>query len=163
MSQWKSLHESNKKASSLPPTPVKAGLFTAACEKPKATPRQILQLASPATAASINTVPSVWTTHAEVLSAVKSNLKVATDYSKLSLSSGYTAPPDAEPVLNQTALNCAEQYVDDEEKQGMPMLADIMAKFIISSQAKKTNIMISEMLRACVTRGANVSREELSI
>ena len=31
MSQWKELLESNKKATSLPPTPVKAGLFTAAC------------------------------------------------------------------------------------------------------------------------------------
>ena len=31
MPQWKELLESNKKATSLPPTPVKAGLFTAAC------------------------------------------------------------------------------------------------------------------------------------
>ena len=103
------------------------------------------------------------TTHAEVLSALKSNLKVANDYSKLSLSSGYTAPPDAERVLNQTALTCAEKYVDDEEKQRMPMLAATMAKFSISSQAKKTDTMMSEILRASVTRGANVSREELSI
>ena len=49
MSQWTALLESNKKASSLPLIPVKAGLFTAACEKVKATPRQILQLAPPAT------------------------------------------------------------------------------------------------------------------
>ena len=39
MLQWKELLEANKKASSLPPTPAKAGLFTAACEKVKATPR----------------------------------------------------------------------------------------------------------------------------
>ena len=34
MSQWKELLElTNKKASSLPPTPAKAGLFTASCER----------------------------------------------------------------------------------------------------------------------------------
>ena len=37
MSQWKALLESNKKASSLSPAPVKAGLFTTACKKIKAT------------------------------------------------------------------------------------------------------------------------------
>ena len=61
MSQWKALLESNKKASSLPPAPVKAGLFTAACEKVKATPRHCLQAASPATAASINAALSAST------------------------------------------------------------------------------------------------------
>ena len=40
VTQWKALLESNKKASSLSPTPVKAGLFTAACEKIEATPHQ---------------------------------------------------------------------------------------------------------------------------
>ena len=59
MSQWKALLETNKKASSLPPTPAKAGLFTSACETVKATPRKGLQLASPATAASTNTTQSV--------------------------------------------------------------------------------------------------------
>ena len=41
MVQWKELLETNKKASSLPPTPAKAasGLFTAACGKVKATKR----------------------------------------------------------------------------------------------------------------------------
>ena len=39
----------------------------------------------------------------------------------------------------------------DEEKQGMLMLAATTAKFGISSQAKKTHTMISEMPRACVT------------
>ena len=63
MSQWKELLDTNKKASSLPPTAAKAGLFTAACEKVKATPRQILQLASPATVASTNRTQSVLTTH----------------------------------------------------------------------------------------------------
>ena len=107
MSQWKALLESNNKASSLPPTTVKPGLFTAACEKVKTTPRQILQLVAPATAASINTAPSVSTTREEALSALKSNLKVADGYTTLSLSSGYTLPPDTERVLKQAALNCA--------------------------------------------------------
>ena len=36
-----------------------------------------------------------------------------------------------------------------------------MAEFSISSRAKKTNTMISEMLRACVTRGVIVFRQQL--
>ena len=47
------------------------------------------------------------------------------------------------------------------------MLAATMAEFSISvnisSRSKKANTMISEMLRACVTRGVNVSRDELGI
>ena len=35
--QWEELFASNKKASSPPPIPAKAGLFTSACEKVKAT------------------------------------------------------------------------------------------------------------------------------
>ena len=47
LSQWKALQETNKKEQSLPPTPVKPGLFTAACEKVRIiTPRHLLQ-ASP--------------------------------------------------------------------------------------------------------------------
>ena len=65
--------------------------------------------------------------------------------------------------LKQAAINCAEKYFDNEENQGMPVIAVTMAEFGISSRAKKTNTMISEMLRACVTRGVNVSREELGI
>ena len=98
-----------------------------------------------------------------MLNALKVNLKVADDFNKLSLSSGYTVPVDTERVLKQAALNCAEKYVADDEKQGLPMLAATMAEFSISSRAKKTNTMISEMLRACVTRGVNVSRDELGI
>ena len=60
MLQWKELLESNKKAASLPPTPVKAaaGLFTTACANIKATPSHILQLAPPTPTASPNTTPS---------------------------------------------------------------------------------------------------------
>ena len=127
MSQWKAPLESNMKASSRPPTPVRAGLFTTACEKNKATPRQILQSASPATAALINTTLSVSTTRDEVLNALKLNLKVADDFNKRSFSSGYTVPVDTGSVLKQAALNCAEKYFDDEEKQGLPMPAATMA------------------------------------
>ena len=85
------------------------------------------------TAASINTAPSVSTARDEVLSALKSNLKVADEYGKLSLSSGYTVPPDTERVLKPAALNCAEKHLGDEEKQGMPMLAATMAEIDFSS------------------------------
>ena len=147
MSQWKALLESNKIASLLPPT---AGPFATACKKSKATPMQILQSASPATAASIKTALSVLMTHDKVLNALKLNLKVADDFNKLSLSSGYTVPINTDRVLKQAALNCAEKYFDDEEKQGLLMLAATMVEFSISSRAKKTNTMIYEMLRACV-------------
>ena len=111
MPKWKELLETNKKASSLPPTPAKAGLFTSACEnlKVKATPRQILQLASPATAASTNTTQSVSATRSEVVAALKSNLTIANNCKKFSPSSGYTIPVDAERVIKQAALNCAEK------------------------------------------------------
>ena len=89
----------NKKPTSLPPTPVKAGLFTAACEKVKATPRQILQLASPTPAASTATSPSVSITRVEVVTALKANLTTADSYSKFSLSSGCTVPVDAKKEL----------------------------------------------------------------
>ena len=89
MSQWKELLETNKKASTLPPAPAncKAGLHSSlcqalcrACEKVKATPRHILQLASPATAASPNTTQSVSTTRAEVVASLKANLTIADNY-----------------------------------------------------------------------------------
>ena len=150
MSQVKELLETNKKTSSLPPTPAKAGLFTSACENVKTTPRQILQLASPATAASANTPLSVSTTRTEVVAALKSNWTIADNHNKSSLSSGYTVPVEAERVIKQAALNCAETYFDDEEKQGLPILTARMAEFSISPQAKKTNTIVAEVLRACV-------------
>ena len=75
---------------------------------------------------------------------------------------------DTERVLKQAALNCAEKHFDDEEKQGLPMLAARMAEISISSRAKKTNTMISEMLTIAKglcdpARGVNVSRGELGI
>ena len=68
-------------------------------------------------------------------------------------------PVDAKQVIKHAALNCAEKYVDNEEKQGLPILTAMMAEFSIhvSSLAKKTNAVVSKMLRARVTRGVNVS------
>ena len=44
LSQWNELQEMHKKERSLPPTPVKPGLFTAACGKVRIiTPHQLLQ------------------------------------------------------------------------------------------------------------------------
>ena len=85
----------------------------AACEKIKAL-RQILQSALPATAASINTALFVSVTRDEVLNPLKSNLKVADDFNKLSLSSGCTVPVDTKRGLKQAALNCAEKHFEDE-------------------------------------------------
>ena len=136
MSQWKVLLESNKKASSLPPTPAKAGIFTAACEKVKAAPNQILQLTSAATAALTNTAQSVSTTCTEVIAALKSNLTIANNYNNLSLSSGYTVPVEVEQVIKQAGLNCVqcvEKYFDDIKKQGLPIRTAMMAEFSIRS------------------------------
>ena len=86
-----------------------------------------------------------------MVAALKSNLKIADNYNKLSLSSGYAVPVEAERVIKQAALNCAEKYFDDEEKQGLPTLTAMMAEFSISSRSKKSNTVVAEMLRACVT------------
>ena len=88
-----------------------------------------------------------------MVAALKSNLTIADNYNKLSLSSGYTVPVDAERVIKEAALNCAEKYFYDEDEQGLPILTAMMAEFSIRSQAKKTNTIVAEILRACVTRG----------
>ena len=68
-------------------------------------------------------------------------------------------PIEAERVVIQAALNCAETYVDDEEKQGLPLLNAMMEEFSITSRAKNTNTIVAELLRACVTRDVAASRE----
>ena len=98
-----------------------------------------------------------------MVAALNANLTTADNYSKFSLSSGCTVPVDAERVIKQAALDCAEKYFDDEEKLGLPILLSMMEEFSISPRAKKTNAIVAELLRACVTRGVNVSREELGI
>ena len=55
----------------------------------------------------------------------------------------------------QAALNYAEKYFEDEEKQGLTVLTTMMAEFSISSRAKKATTIVAEILRACVTRGVN--------
>ena len=93
LSQWKALQETNKKERSRPATPVKKPwLFTAACEKVRLTPRQILA-PSPKQA---STTTSVSSDCAGVLAAVESSLKEADQVTHLSLSSGFAMPIEAE-------------------------------------------------------------------
>ena len=66
-------------------------------------------------------------------------------------------------MLKPAALSCAAKYFDDDEKEGIILLTAMLQKFNISTRAKKPNTMLAEMLRACVTRGVNISSEELGI
>jgi hypothetical protein len=160
MSQWKELQETNKKERSLPPTPIKPGLFTEACEKMRVvTPLQLLQ-DSPHQA---STTTSVSTDRAGVLAAVEQSLTNADNATKLSLSSGFTVPVEAERVLKHAALTCATKYFEDDPKESIAHLTALLQKFGINTSAKKSNTMLAEMLRACVTRGINASSEELGI
>ena len=160
MSQWKELQETNKKERSLPPTPIKPGLFTEVCEKMRiVTPLQLLQ-DSPHQA---STTTSVSTDRAGVLAAVEQSLTNADNATKLSLSSGFTVPVEAERVLKHAALTCATKYFEDDPKESIAHLTALLQKFGINTSAKKSNTMLAEMLRACVTRGINVSSEELGI
>ena len=82
LSQWKALQETNKRERSLLATPVKKpGLFTAACEKVRLAPRQILA-PSPLQA---STTTSVSSDRAGVLAAIDSNLQEADQVTQLSL------------------------------------------------------------------------------
>ena len=103
------------------------------------------------------------TARVEVAAALKGNNTIADNYNKFSLSSGQTVSVEAERVIKQAALNCAEKYFDDEEKQGLPILNDMMEGFSTISRAKKTNTIVAELPRACVTRGVNASVEEHGI
>ena len=98
------------------------------------------------------------------VAALKTNLTISDNYNKPSLSSGHTVPVETEfeRAITQAALNCAEKYFDDKEKQGLPIPTAMIAAFSTSpsSRAKKASAVVAEMPRACVTRGANVPREE---
>ena len=59
-------------------------------------------------------------------------------------------------VIKQAALNCAQKYSADEEKQRPPMRTAMMAGFSTGPRAKKANTTVTEMRRACVARGAAV-------
>ena len=100
-----------------------------------------------------------------MVAALKSNLAIADNYKKISVSSGYTVPIEPERVIRQAALNCAQKYIHDEGAQGLNILTAMMAAFSISPRAKKTNTTVAEMTRAydIVTRGANAHRGELGI
>ena len=72
-------------------------------------------------------------------------------------------PVEAERVLKQAALTCATKYFKDVSKEGLALLTAMLQKFSINTKAKKSNTMLAEMLRACVTRGINISSEDLGI
>ena len=74
-----------------------------------------------------------------------------------------TVPVEAERVLKQSALTCAAKYFEDDPKEAIAQLTVLLQKFGINTKAKKSNIMIAEMLRDCVTRGINISSKELGI
>ena len=97
------------------------------------------------------------------MAAPKAKLTTADNHNKPSLPSGYTVPIEAERVIKQAALDCAEKYFDDEEKRRLPTLNAMMKTNSATSRAKKASTAAAELRRACVTRGANVSREELAI
>ena len=150
MSQWKELQETNKKERSLPPTPIKPGLFTEVCKRVRiVTPRQLLQ-ESPQQAL---TTTSVSTDRAGVQAAVELSLTNADNATKNSLSSGFTVPVEAERVVKHAALTCATKYFEDDPKESIAQLTALLQKFGINTSAKKPNTMQAEILRACVTRG----------
>ena len=97
------------------------------------------------------------------MAAIETSLTSADKATKLSLSSGFTVPVEAERVLKQAALTCATKYFEDDPKEGIAQLTALLQKFGINTKAKKSNTMLAEMLRACVTRGINISSEEPGI
>ena len=66
-------------------------------------------------------------------------------------------------MLKQAALMCATKYFENDSTEGLALLTAMLQKFSINTNAKKSNTMLAEMLRACVTQGINISSEELGI
>ena len=66
-------------------------------------------------------------------------------------------------MLKQAALACATKYFEGDPKGGLALLTAMLQKFSIHTKAKKSNTMLAEMHRACVTRRINISSEELGI
>ena len=97
------------------------------------------------------------------MAAVETSLTSADKATKLSLLSRFTVPVEAERVLKQAALICATKYSEDDPKEGIAQLTALLQKFGINTSAKKSNTMLAKMLRACVTRGNDISSEELGI
>ena len=109
------------------------------------TPRQLLQ--DPPQQASTTT--SVSGDRTGVLAAIDTSLTSADKDTKLSLSSGFDVPVEAERVLKQAALTCATRYFQDDSKEGLTLLTAMLQKFSISTKAKKSITMLAEMPRAC--------------
>ena len=77
---------------------------------------------------------------------------------------GFAVPFEALRVLKQAALACAAEYFEGDSKEGLALLTAMLQKFSISQDVKyRAALMLAEMLRACVTRGINISSEELGI
>ena len=97
-----------------------------------------------------------------MLAAIEASLTSADKATQLSLSSGFTVPVEAERVLRQAALTFTAKYFEDDLKEGLALLtaAAMLQKFCINTNATKSNTILAEMLRACVTRGINISSEE---
>ena len=128
--------------------PVKAGLFTAACEKVRIiTLCQLLQDFPQ----QVPTTASVASDRAGVLAAIETSLASADKATKLSVSTGFTVPNYAERVLKNAALTCATKYFEEDAKEGLVLLTAVLQKFSINTKARKPNTIMAEMLRACVT------------
>ena len=136
LSQWNELQETDKKERSLPPTPVIPGLFTVTCEKARiVTPRQLLQ-DSPQQA---STTTSVSSDRAGVLVAIETSLTSSDKATQLSLSPDFPVPGNGEQVLKQAALTCAKKRFEDDSKEGLALLTDMLQKFSINTKAMKSN------------------------
>ena len=67
----------------------------------------------------------------------------------------------------QADLTCAAKCVEDDPKEGISLPPALLQRLGINTKAKKPNTMLALaemlMIRACVTRGTNISSEELGI
>ena len=68
----------------------------------------------------------------EVLAAIETSLTSADQATKLSLSSGFTVPVEAERVLKQAALTCATKYFEDDPKEAIAQLTALLQKLGIN-------------------------------
>ena len=150
--QWKAWQETNKKERCLPATPKKKpGLFTAA-SKVRLTPRQILA-PSPKQASTAASVSSDCPGVLAAIVHIDSSASEADRVTHLSLSSGCTVPIEAERVRKPAAMSCTcatkyFAYFDDDDKEGLTLLTDMLQKFSMSTRAKEQNAMLDEMLKA---------------
>ena len=90
-----------------------------------------------------------------MLAAIETSLTSADRATKLpyALLSGFTVPVEAEGVLKQAALACATKYFEDDSKNGLALLTDMLQNFSINTKAKKPNTMLAEMLMIMIRAG----------